>query len=443
MKRQPRCSLQSPRVLERPSRRNWVLPLGLLAFGATLSAAAQDFLPPQDRAEAAIAARAEVRGAEARVEQTRAEARVLAVEPHEASLSLAPLRRTVRDAPTASGRASYWEWEVELSRAIRLPGKAALDREVGAHALAAAELMRGDAEHQAALDLLGEWMDWLRADRTAALARVRRESIDRERAALLRRVELGDASQRELEQIGAELAAAEAALRQAQAGLEAAGLRLRADFPQLPLPERPPTLPAPELLAEDAAVWSARIIARSHDIRAADELAAQQAAQARRASAERLPDPTIGIRSFAERGGAERGIGLVLELPFGGSRRSAQAHAEAAAAEAMRERAEAVRRDVDRDAQLRVQQARTAQALWEAHEAAREAGAASLSRQRRAWELGEISLAERLQAERLALEAALAESGARADAHEARLRVLIDAHELWHTRDETETHPQH
>jgi hypothetical protein len=49
-----------------------------------------------------------------------------------------------------------------------------------------------------------------------------------------------------------------------------------------------------------------------------------------------------------------------------------------------------------------------------------------------AWELGETGLAERLLAARRARELAYQELTARAEAHEAQLRVRIDSHDLWH-----------
>ena len=407
------------------------------------AAVAQDFLPAADRAHAAIAAWAEVRAADARVVEAREKARALAAGPHDTTLSLLPLRRSVRDAVPLGGRSSYGEWEAQLTRAIRLPGKAALDRETGAHALAAAELLQGDAEHQAARELLVEWMGWLRAGMTAATTLARSESLARERDTIARRVQLGDAAQRELDQITAELAIAAAESRQADAAMQEQRLALHTNFPQIPLPERTPSLDEPVAFAETEQAWIDRIVERSHEIRAAEELAAQQETLAQRAHADRLPDPTVGVRTFSERDGMERGVGLMLNIPFGGTRRSAEARAQDAAADTARSEADAMRRDIEREARIGVARAGLALELWQAARTARTANAASLARQRRAWELGEIGLAERLQAERLDAQSALAELRARADAHEAHLRVLVDSHELWHESDSTEGHAAH
>ena len=409
---------------------------------SALPAQAQDFLPPADRAHAAIGAYAEVRAADSYVVAAQEKARALAAGPHDTQLTLMPLRRSVSDAATVNGKARYGEWEAQLTRAIRLPGKAALDREAGAHGVAAAELRQGDAEHQAARTLLASWMGWLRADAAATAARTRRDSLARERDTIERRLQLGDAAQREVDQIAAALAVAEAELRQAEADVHAQRLALGANFPQVPVPERAPTLPEPASLEDTPQSWIDRIVSRSHEIRAAEEIAAERDTLARRANADRLPDPTVGLRTFSERDGMERGIGLVVSIPFGGARRSAEARAQAAAAEAARSETDAMRRDIARDAQLDVTRAQVAIELWQAARDARTANAASLARQRRAYELGEIGLAERLQAERLDIESALAELRARADAHEAALRVRVDSHELWHPEDKLE-HQDH
>ncbi|MDR2240946.1 MAG: TolC family protein [Zoogloeaceae bacterium] len=401
----------------------------LAAF--SLPASAQDFLPPSERVRAAIEAYAEVRAAEAGLTQARESARALNAGPHETEISVAPSRRRVDDADTASGRARYTEWEVQLSRTLRLPGKAALDKESGDHAVAAAALRQGDARHQAARNLLAAWMGWLRAEAVAAATRTRLDSLQQERASLARRLELGDAAQRELDQLDATLASAQADRQQAQADAQAQRLLLDSDFPQTPAPAHAPVLPEPAPLTGAAEDWVARIVAESHELGILEETTAQYAALARRAEAERTPDPTVGLRTFRERGGMERGVGLVLSIPLGGERRDAEARSQLAAADAVRRQTEAMRRDVTREARLAVTRAQLALSLWQAARDARAAHAASLTRQRRAYTLGEIGLAERLQAERLDADAALTELRARADAHEALLRVQVDGHALW------------
>lgn len=397
---------------------------GILAFPVW----AQEFLPPPELAMSAIAAYAEVRAAGAAVEQAHEQARVLEAGPYDTELSVNPQRRRVDDVP---GRSGYTEWEVQLSRTIRLPEKAGLDRQAGVHGIAAAGFRRGDVMHQAARGLLAAWMGWLRADAAAATAQAQSESLARERDTIARRLELGDAAQRELDQIMAALAMAQAGLSQAQAQARTQRLTLAADYPQIPVPARAPTLPEPAPLEGPPQGWIDRIASVSQAAGALDENAARYDVLGRRAQADRRADPTIGVRAFDERGGAEHGLGVVLTIPFGMERRDAQALAALAAAAEARSQADAMRRDVLREARISIARAQSGIELWQAARDARTASAASLARQRKAYELGEIGLAERLQAERLDAEAALAELSARAEAHEARLRVRLDSYDLW------------
>jgi outer membrane protein TolC len=226
-------------------------------------------------------------------------------------------------------------------------------------------------------------------------------------------------------------ASAQAELMRAQADVETQRLRLATDFPQIAVPDRAPDLPDPALLEGTSASWVERIVAGSHEIGIYTETAAQHDAMARRASADRLPDPTIGVRTFSEFSGIEKGWGLVFSMPIGVTRRDADARSQQAAADAARSQVDATRRDITREAQLTLANANLSFKLWKAARAARVAHATSLARQRRAYELGEISLTERLQAERLDAEAALVELRTRVDAHEALLRVKVDGHEMW------------
>ncbi|MFX8949770.1 TolC family protein, partial [Acinetobacter baumannii] len=68
-----------------------------------------------------------------------------------------------------------------------------------------------------------------------------------------------------------------------------------------------------------------RILGRSHEIAAAEALAAQAQAQADRARRDRLADPSLGVRVFSEKGGIERGGGVVFSMPLGGGYRRALA----------------------------------------------------------------------------------------------------------------------
>ncbi|MDR2872795.1 MAG: TolC family protein [Xanthomonadaceae bacterium] len=395
---------------------------------------AQDFLPPEHLVRSAISQQAEVLAANARTEAAQARARAYAAGTHEFQLSASPRhRKTDREG-------NFREWEGEIGRAIRLPGKARLDRQIGLHGLNAAGLYLDDARHQAARKLMAAWMNHLRTGLTADETRRQRDSLQRQRDALSRQMQLGDASRLDMNLFDAELAQAEAACLQAETAQQAARLDMMKEFPQIPLPEQIRPLPDPEPLSGTADSWIELIVSRSHEIGAAEENTTQQESIAARARADRFADPSVGLRISSERDGEEKIIGLVFSLPLGGSYRRATAAAEGATATAMQSDAAAVRRTIEREASLTVAAVDSMLRQWQAQRLAYEAMTAANQRMRKAWELGEIGLAEHLLTERNARQTALAEANARVDAWEARLNMLIDSHELWHSGHHDDNH---
>ena len=413
--------------------RHLLLPLLALAIIGTTRAGDGDFLPPEPLAMRALAAQPDVRAAVAAAQAAAAERDALAAGSYEWEAIMIPQRRTV------DPQLRYREFEGQLSRRIRLPGKAALDRAIGEHALTAAQLGIDDATHQAARRLGQDWMTGLRAEALADDAQQQRMLMEQARQLLARRVQLGDAARRDLDLMDAELAQLRAAELSARADADAARKALATTYPQLPLPAKPPQLPEPTPLPHGAAYWRDLIIQRSHEIGIAHQNTLRQQSVAARARADRLPDPSIGLRVLDDRGGAERAVGLVVSVPLGTRYRRDVAEREAAHAAKVEAEEAMVRLEIVRDAQATADLAEARQAQWQALQAAALAQEAASARTRRAWELGEASLPEWLQAERMARASRAQERVARVDALHAALRVRIDSHELWHDSDTEET----
>ncbi|WP_147654177.1 TolC family protein [Vulcaniibacterium gelatinicum] len=406
-------------------------PLLALVLGA-LPAHAGDtaFLPPEPLAQRALAAQPEVRAAVAAAQATHADSRALAAGSYEWEAQLIPQRRSV--APDLR----YREFEGQISRRIRLPGKAALDRAIGQHADIAANLRIDDATHQAARRLGHDWMGWLRARLLDADTQAQLELMRQARQALARRVQLGDAARRELDTMDAELAQLQAEALRTASEAEAARKALAVTYPQLPLPATPPSLPDPAPLPGGVAYWRDLIIARSHEIGIAEQDALRQQQVAARARADRRPDPSIGLRVLDDRGGAERAVGVVLSVPLGGRYRRDVAAREAARADMAQADVDGMRLSITREAQATADLAEARHAQWQALQAAATAQEAAAARTRRAWELGEAPLAEWLLAQRNARASRSQERQARVDALEAALLVRIDSHELWHDNED-------
>ncbi|WP_226018835.1 TolC family protein [Novosphingobium sp. FKTRR1] len=387
-------------------------------------------LPALADVTAALDAHPGMAAALARVRAAQGEADALARGPHELTLSGSYMRRNVRN------EGQFSEYEAQVTRPVRLPGKAALDRTIGAQGLAYASNMAEDARHHTALRLAQAWWDWLGCAQEARVDAQAAVNLQALLSSVQRRVQLRDAAQIEADQAAAALATA---LAQAErsAGREAvAHARLAAQFPGLPLPARAQDLPDPQIPAGGLQFLHDKILGRSHEIAAAEALANQAQAQADRARKERTADPSVGLRVFSEKGGIERGGGLVFSLPLGGGYRSALAERASAQASAAQADLQAVRLDIVETADADLAEAEAAYAAWGRARAARDAQDAALQKARRGHQLGEIDLAAVLLAERQMQDALRTESVARADAQRAITRLRIDAHELWIGDDE-------
>ena len=412
--------------------KRWIGLLLVMACAAAHAADGDDpMLPPASLVLQAVSATPEVHRAEAWVAAADAQARMRAVGSHEAQVTVIPQRRRVQ------GDRDYNEWELDVARPVRLPGKARLDREIGSAGQQAARLLLEDAHHAAARRLLAAWSQWQRARAEHEQLRQLVEIARRDRDTVARRVQLGDAAERERLATESALAQAQAALLRAQSTLTGAELAWRSEFPSVPLPERTADgTYAPPALDGDDGAWVQLIVTRSHEIGASEALARQKDAEARRARADRVADPTLGIRMLNDLGGRERAYGVVLGIPLGGSYRRAaalKADADTLAAEAD---LATVRRDIGRDARMVVAAARAGHAIWESRREALQVTSASAAKAARAYALGEAGIAELLAARRAEQEAMLAERQSAIDALEAVTRVQVDAHTIWHRHDD-------
>lgn len=396
------------------------------AAAATWDSAFAAALPAEAAARAAVDADPDVEHAKAGLEVARANDRRLIAGEHEFVVSGSASDRTVqRDR-------SYPEFVVDISRAIRLPGKAALDREAGGYEVKAAADLVDDARHQTGILLSDAWYAWIESEGLLTLDLATEAGLREDVAALRRRVELQDAAQLDLEQGEAALAAAATRTAQSRGRAQIARLDLERAFPKLPLPARAPALPDPPALDPPAAAWRDITVRSSHEIAIAEFQARQAEAVAARARLERRPDPTVGVRLFSDFGGREKGGGVYVSTPLGGARRSAAADAEAARAAAARVTLAKVQRDVAALGERNAIGSETSRAAWSSAGDAARASAAAARRAFRGYLLGELDLPATLLASRQHYDAQKAEIAARAEAWRRVTHLRLDAHDLWH-----------
>lgn len=397
----------------------------MVALCAGTAAWAGDGLPDPAMVAEALDQHPLVAAARARVAAAEADGRAIAKGTHEFTLTGSVNRRTV------DREGQFTEYDALLTRPVRLPGKAALDRDIAAHGLDAARNRAEDARHQTALVLAEAWWDWLAAGAEARVDGVIAGNYTRLAGIARRRESLGDAARLDVDQAEAALGTARAAQEQSLGRERRARARLAAQFPALALPAEAPEVPEAALPTGGLEHFRDLILTNSHEIGAAQAEAARSSSMARRAQRERWADPSIGVRLFSERGGMERGGGLVVSIPLGGGHRSALADRAAADSVAADAELRAVRAGVAEVAATDQAEAEYRFAAWQRSREALNALVAALGKQRRGYELGEIDLTDLLMAERLVGEGFRGEALARAEAHRAITRIEIDSHELW------------
>ena len=152
---------------------------------------------------------------------------------------------------------------------------------------------------------------------------------------------------------------------------------------------------------------------------------------AERSRSERLPDPTLGMHYARDRGGEENVVGAYVSIPLPGTARRAASDASVAQAHVAAQREAAVRQRIGAEAASLHGAASAALAGWQAARDAAEHLTRSAAMTARAYQLGEGSLNDLLQARRLANEAQLAARLQQLDALALRYRLLLVTHQLW------------
>lgn len=400
----------------------------LMAFGAVAAESFRDYpdLPPLQTVERAMASYPPVLAAQSGIKLEQANQERLNAGPYEYSVRMGNYRRKVTDPTTQR----YQEWDINLERPFRLPGKASLDNELGKQGVVASQWAHGDALHEAGRTLLGLWFGWYREHFQASQWEGQVEALTKQLDAVNKRVKAGDAAR-------LEAMLAEAALRQAEASLSQAKLKermavtaLTSRFSGVTLPANP-VLSEPELLASGPAYWKEEMLKHNHELGLARADSRRWQLQASRVEADRLPDPTVGIRYSSELGGLEKVAGLTLTIPLPGGARTANAQGASAQAEMAAHREAGVLNKVEGEATNTYAAASAAYDTWQKARIVAEKMQGNADLMSRAYSLGEAGLPEVLTARRQALEAGLNATLAQVDAAESRYRLLLDAHQLW------------
>jgi outer membrane protein TolC len=396
----------------------------LLSAPYAIAGAYPDALPSEATARAALESSPQIEAAREERAISSARKRQLEVGQYEWGVGVTGQQRT-----DANG-ATYSEQSYELSRGVRLFGKAGVDRSLGAQIESVGEFAFADAWHEAGRTLLSEWFDWLRARRQAQLLgeqmTLLTEQVERTQA----RVKAGDAPRLEIALAQTELDRAASARAGADLRAQELALRLKQHFPTLE-PRDPPSVGVPDLPAGTDEEWVRRILLDNHEIELAEGELDTSRLAAERAALDRFPDPTIALRFSNNFDGNDRVIGVNVTVPLGGARRHAEYSIARSHANVAAQRTREVRLKVEADARLTTLTVRSAYAQWSRLRDVAASSETNASAVVRGYSLGEFTITESITARRQALEAAQVAATAQLDALEAVARLRLDSHEMW------------
>ena len=364
-----------------------------------------------------------VAAARAGLEVALQEAGILDKSPYEWIVRGTAQQRRVENS------SRYNEWSAGIERTLRLPGKAAADRNLGKATVEASQARYGEARHEAARELMGLWVEWLHAENAHTLAGQNLQATQESLAAVDKRVRAGDASKLDLNLARAELADQRRLDNDAKMQAAVAWARLSTRFPGVA--RQGQALPMPLPLAEEATFWRERILEQSDELKLAQTQLGVDQAHAERARKDRTPDPTLGVQTASEVGGRERLAGVTISMPIPGGQRHARSAKAMATVEVSRREVEFKQRQLETEIASAVA---TAQGAYDSLQIANEGTVAmqqNAALMQRAYTLGEAELQALLLARRQATAAMNSALQAQVTALKAYYGLLVDAHLIW------------
>ena len=351
------------------------------------------------------------------------EAGILDKSPYEWTVRTTGQQRRLENGPR------YNEWNVGIERTIRLPGKAAADRNIGKATVEESQARYGEALRESARELMALWVEWLAAERTRELAESSLQATQASLAAVEKRARAGDASKLDVSIARAELAEQRRLDNDAKTQATAAWARLSTRFPGVK--RQVIALPMPLPIGENAAFWRDHILAQSDELKIIQTQMQKAQAHAERAHADKTPDPTLGAYTASEVGGRERFSGVMISIPIPGGVRDSRSAKAIAAVAVSRQEVELKKRQLETEVASAVATARGAYASVQIANEGAAAMQENAGLMQRAYALGEAELQALLLARRQATAAMNNALQAQVTALKAYYGLLVDAHLIW------------
>lgn len=401
-------------------------PIFLLMLIAT-SSFSYELLPSNDEARAALMTSPKIIGAESRRNSLNYKADSIETGPEEFVVRGNKQRRNVSNDAVPG---LYQEYSAAIERPVRMWGKAGVDENIAAATRLYAGNEYNDTLHEASKELLANWFSYLKAVQTRAISE--RNSLLGDQISRITqfRYKIGDVARLDSQLASAEQGRLKAVLELAKANEQTSIAAFTQKYSSIKLLKQInwPVIPTLEAKKE---ILKEQFLERNHELRLAKSDSETSSLRAKRADLDKIPDPTFGLYTANEFGGAERIYGLTVSFPIPSGSRSSNAKAASAEATSAQYRVS----DTERKVSIEFDQ------LW-SQMVSKKAAAASLVESakiqskaaqaaEKAYVLGEGSMYDLIAARKAANENQLAADLMRLEALEAYYRIRLDLHQIW------------
>ena len=401
--------------------------LGLTLVICSSLACASNVLPKDDEVKNALLASPKIGAADARKSALNYKADAIASGTQEFIVRGTRQNRNVTNIPTATNYQEYW---AGIERPIRFWGKGAVDSKISDATKSFAGIEFADTMHETSKDLLATWFNYLKALQSRLVAEKNSQLGDQIGRIAQVRYKVGDVARLDAQLATAEQGRLKAFLDLARGNELASGEAVSQRYPGIGLIKNFKWDGIPNLQARKE-ILREQYLERNHELRLVKSDSERSDLQAKRSSLDKYPDPTIGIYTANEFGGAERINGISLSFPIPGGARFSNASAAASESEIARQRViEAEQRisvEFERLWSQMISRKTAAETLLAAAKTQNDAAQAA----EKAYILGEGSISDLIAARKAANENQLSADLMRLDALESYYRMRLDLHEIW------------
>ena len=399
----------------------------LLCVLFSVPAFSYDLLPSNDEARSALMSSPRVLGAESRRDSLNHKAESIANGPEEFVVRGNKQRRNVSNDAIPG---TYQKFSAGVERPFRMWDKTSVDENIAAATRSFAGNEYSDTLHEASKELLASWFGYLRSIQTRAIAERNSQLGDQLSRMTQFRYKVGDVARLDSQLAAAEQGRLKALFELARANEQVSLDAFARKYPAIKLPKQIhwASIPTWDTKRE---TLKEQFLERNHELNLARSDSETSSLRARRAELDKIPDPTFGIYTANEFGGAERIYGLTVSFPIPSGTRSSNARAASAEATSAHYKVADTERKVSIEfdqlwSQMTARRA-AAESLIEASKIQNKAAQAA----EKAYTLGEGSMYDLIAARKAANENQLAADLTRLDALEAYYRLKLDLHQIW------------